>query len=203
MKLFTGLFYFLVLTITFSALSGCGGTARVPNNGAPNTAKANTADPSQGESTYPPLPVAIANADLELTDGKIFKLSDRKGTMMLVNLWGIWCGPCRGEMPHLVEMQEKYKDKGFQVIGLNVGDEDFAPEDPANMIAFGTKMGLNYELARVDFETRRAILRMANFDGIPVSFLVSRDGRLRAVLRGGGQQAIAEMKKTVDRAMAE
>jgi len=203
-SIFTNLFYFLVFTLVFSAMSGCSGASTAPNSGlAGNSSTINTNGTSSTQSTYPPLPVGIADAELELTDGTKFKLSNRKGNVLLVNLWGIWCAPCRAEMPHLVELQEKYKDKGFQVIGLNVGDEDSQPEDPANIIKFGSKMGLNYELVRSARETATQIFRMANFDGVPVSFLVSRDGRLRAVLRGGGPVAIRQLRETVDRAMSE
>ena len=42
----------------------------------------------------------------------------------MLNLWGIWCGPCSEEMPHLAQMQKQYAGKGLEVISLNVGDHE-------------------------------------------------------------------------------
>lgn len=196
---------FVVSAIAFSSFGGCSNTTAPTSGGDTAVSNANIAPkPSSGDpSTYPPLISGVANADLELTDGTKFKISDRKGKVLLLNLWGIWCGPCRAEMPHLVELQNKYGGQGFQVVGLNVGDEDQQPEDPGKMKAFGEnfKPPLNYELVRASRETSVQIYRLANFDAVPMSLLIDRDGRLRAVLKGGGPAAISELKSMVTRTM--
>src|SRR5437763_3981345 len=68
-------------------------------------------------SDYPPLVSGIADAPIEMVDGSPSKIADRKGKVVLVNLWATWCGYCRQEMPHLISMQNQYRDKGFQVLG--------------------------------------------------------------------------------------
>ena len=141
---------------------------------------------------------------MEFGPGKTEKISERKGKVVLVNLWAIWCGPCRAEMPDIVALQDKYRDKGFQVIGLNVGkDEEGHPEDFDAMKTFGEKMKLNYELARAPNEMTTQIYKFAGMNGIPISLLVGRDGHLRAVLRGGGPAITKQMQDSVDKAMAE
>jgi peroxiredoxin len=64
--------------------------------------------------------------DIELNDptGKKVKLSDYvgKGKIVLVDFWASWCGPCIKEMPHIVELYNKYKDKNFEIVGISMDD---------------------------------------------------------------------------------
>ena len=107
-------------------------------------------------------------------------------------------------MPDIVALQDKYKDKGFQVIGLNVGKDDEGHiEDFDAIKSFGEKMHLNYELARSPSELTTQVYRFAGMNGIPISLLIDRDGHLRAVLRGGGPQVTKQMQDSVDRVMSE
>jgi thiol-disulfide isomerase/thioredoxin len=200
---FSNLIMFLALAIAFSSLSGCGSSVGVNTDPKASNNKGGPTSEKPKESLYPPLISAVAEGQMEMMDGTITKISDRKGKVVLVNLWGIWCGPCRAEMPHLIQLQDKYRDKGFQVIGLNIGDEDSQPEEISAIKAFGEKTGLNYELSRAPREMKSSIFRLANFDGVPLSILVDRDGHLRAVLRGGGPAAIRQLIETVDKTMAE
>ena len=51
--------------------------------------------------------------------GKDVSLSTLKGKYVLLDFWGSWCGPCRQTHPHLKELYAKYKDKGFEIVGVS------------------------------------------------------------------------------------
>ncbi len=207
----TNLALFIVLAIAFSSFNACKGTQETATNtnavNAPANANADTnADSAKSDSKssdYPPLISGIAEGPIELLDGTITKASDHKGKVVLLNLWGIWCGPCRDEMPHLAQLQAAYGERGFEVIGLNIGDHDGGPEDFAAIKAFGEKMNLNYTLGRISGATTGQFYKLSRQEAVPQTVLVDRDGRLRGLFVGGGAKVIASMTQTVDKVMAE
>ncbi len=60
--------------------------------------------------------------DIELPtpDGKTMKISDLRGKYVLLDFWASWCGPCRRENPNVVRVYQKYKDKGFEILGISL-----------------------------------------------------------------------------------
>jgi thiol-disulfide isomerase/thioredoxin len=195
---------FFVLAAAFSSLTGCGNNVsseKGPNTNtaggtpAPETSQnpANTDDASK----YPVLSF-IDQGEIKNLDGSAFKVGDRRGQVMLLNLWATWCGPCRAEMPELVAMQDKYSDKNFKIIGLNTDNE--SADDIKN---FAGDMKLNYELAWPEQKMTLEFFRYSHFQGIPQSFLVDREGRLRGVFTGGGPKMVAKIKETVEKVIAE
>lgn len=188
---------FISLCLVFSMLTSCTGTGASVGN----TNTANVPSTESKSSSYPPLASGLAEADFELLDGTKFKVSEKKGKVLLLNIWGTWCGPCREEMPHLVAMQNEYAAKGLEVIGLNIGDGSGTPEGVDQIKAFVEKMKLNYTIARSPNASTMQFYQISKQQVVPQTLLVDRDGHLRGVFVGGGQRVIDSMKNTLAKTM--
>jgi thiol-disulfide isomerase/thioredoxin len=111
----------------------------------------------------------------EWVKGKAVNLNEGKGkTIYVVEFWATWCPPCRASIPHLTELQKKFKDKGVTVIG--VSDETVSTVKP-----FVNKMGnkMEYTVA-VDKGQKTSAAYMGAFgvDGIPHAFVVDKTGAI-------------------------
>lgn len=194
-ELFSNIAILLALTIVFSSFSGCsnsGETGNGPVSAGQNTTASGNANRPKKSSDYPPIASSIAQADLKNLDGSTFKVADRQGKVLLLNMWATWCGPCRSEMPALVRMQEAHREQGFEVIGLNTDEE--AVDD---INKFAKSMNLNYQLVWAGTDLQRDLLKISQFGGIPQSFLIDRDGNLRGVFRGANPADIKKMEVLV------
>ena len=102
-------------------------------------------------------------------DGKPISLAGARGKIILLNFWASWCGPCRAEVPDLVELQTRYKDR-LQVIGLVVDDDDM---DAIHQ--FVRDFGINYPVAVAPVELR---IQYGGIPALPTSFLLDAQGRV-------------------------
>jgi thiol-disulfide isomerase/thioredoxin len=205
-NLFKNAIIFAALCVAFSGLTACSNTASTQKgpevessspNGESKTNSA-TADTKTKDSIYPPAPSGIMQTEIKDLDGNIFKVEDKKGKVVLLNLWATWCGPCREEMPDIVAMQEKYKDKGFEVYGLNTDDED------AEAIkAFAQQMKLNYQLGYASTKMLSEFIKVTRQSGIPQTILINRDGRMTFAVIGGGRKTVNDMKAAVEKTVNE
>jgi thiol-disulfide isomerase/thioredoxin len=182
---------YVILAIAFGIVAACSSSEQPTNT-------------LTKPSDYPPLSSSIAEAPFGMIDGSISKISDRKGKVVLINLWATWCGFCLQEMPHLVAMQNELGPKGFTVLGLDIGDQNTgAPESVEQINAFAAKMNLNYELARIDGALTARLQKIAQANAVPTSFLIDREGRLRGRFVGGSVKVVEQMKELTTRVVNE
>jgi thiol-disulfide isomerase/thioredoxin len=102
-------------------------------------------------------------------DGKDLNLDASKGKVVLLNFWATWCGPCREEIPGLIALQDRYKDR-LQIIGLVVDDDD---EKEIRGVVDAEK--INYPIALADGKTR---FEYGGIAALPTVFLINADGRV-------------------------
>lgn len=193
-NLFTNVVLLVALSIAFSSFTACTNTASTK---ADNTAKP-SADKDTTASKKIDAPPAVLQTAIKTLDGNNFKVEDKKGKVVLLNLWATWCGPCRAEMPDLIALQDKYRDNDFEIIGLNTSNES-----SEEIKSFAEKMKLNYTLAWTDDKLMSALMSISKFNGIPQSYLIDREGKLRGVFVGGGANVIGQVKETVNKVVTE
>lgn len=110
--------------------------------------------------------------NLALLGGGTFNLSDYKGKMILLVFWRLGCPPCRKEMPWLQQIFEKYKEKGFTVVGFNHVDNETLVKQ------FFDKSGISYPNILDTSSLARKIYDDFNTNTVPLNFLIDRKGNL-------------------------
>jgi len=113
-------------------------------------------------------------------DGKPVPLAELKGKRVVLNFWATWCGPCRTEIPHLVEAREKYGPRGIVFMGAAVEDNAGSVRD------FGKAYNINYPVAMAGKEKGIALLRALGnkIAGLPFTIVLDRQGNIVATKRG-------------------
>ena len=125
--------------------------------------------------------------DIDMADisGGSIRLQDLRGKVVIVDLWGTWCGPCRRVIPHLVKLQKSHS-QDVQVIGLcNERTQDVRAAT-ASLTAAIDEFGINYPCALIDDKTVR---KVPNFSGYPSLLFIDRAGTVRMMTVGVKPQA--------------
>jgi thiol-disulfide isomerase/thioredoxin len=137
----------------------------------------------------PAKPIPFPDLDLEGRDGGGVRLSQLRGNVVLVNFWATWCGPCRAELPLLQDLYNKYSDRNFTVLAVNVDtDRDrIAPFLKAQNLSLPI-----YFASPNDAE-------MMTSRGIPTSFIVAPDGTLEKAYVGYSPEIEKEWMERVDK----
>ena len=116
-------------------------------------------------------------------NGQSLQLSAYRGQVVLLDFWATWCTPCREEIPHLVELQNKYRDQGLAIIGVSMDDSP----DPVREFYQQFKMNYPVVMGNADIGER-----YGGVLGLPIAFVIDRDGRIYAKHIGATEASVLE-----------
>lgn len=110
--------------------------------------------------------------DFALKDstGKVQRLSDYRGKVVMVNFWATWCAPCKIEIPWFVEFQSKYRGADFAVLGISMDEDGWDSVRP-----YMKDHNFDYPIVIGDDAVGKLF---GQIDDLPTTFLIDRDGQI-------------------------
>jgi len=127
---------------------------------------------------------------VQLLTGDTFTLSEHRGTVVVLDFWATWCGPCVAKMPTVQTLSEQYADRVL-FVGMNVG------EDPDRVQEFIEERGFTYPIGLDRNSTIHRTLYPS--PGIPYTVIINADGMITDTFLGGG----ADMHGLIEAAIEE
>ncbi|MEU6525078.1 TlpA disulfide reductase family protein [Streptomyces sp. NPDC046924] len=111
----------------------------------------------------------------ETLEGEPLSVADYKGKVVVLNIWGSWCNPCRAEAKYFAKVSEEYADQGVQFVGINTRDSS-----AGSALAFEKDFGITYP--SLYDPTGKLMLRFEkgtlNPQAIPSTLILDRDGKI-------------------------
>jgi thiol-disulfide isomerase/thioredoxin len=140
-------------------------------------------------------PVTLTNLD-----GAKVPLGSYKGKVVVVNFWATWCDPCFAEMPTLIELQQKFADKNFVMLGVAMDDDGKKVVEPfvqsKRFNVEGQQLPMNYSIMLGNDDTTTAF---GGLMGYPTTFVITPDGKIDRKITGGVE--LADMESEIERLM--
>ena len=149
---------------------------------------------NEEEELSPLLGKAAPPVDLERLDGKRLKLADHSGkNIVMLDMWATWCGPCREELPYLIEVAKDYKDKGVVLYAINMRETKKKIQD------FLTKEKLEMT---VGLDLKGKVGKAYDAHAIPLLVIVDKKGIVQSVHVGYSTGIKEELHKELDGILA-
>lgn len=140
--------------------------------------------------------LSVPKADMQVdAEGGRAQLVDAKGKVVLLNLWATWCTPCLKELPTLKALDEQYRDKGLKVVTLSIDSLPYA------QVEGFLKNKLNITLPILALDDTGEIYTHLNVKGLPVTYLISREGLITHRFVGATDWLGEDALKPIDAAL--
>lgn len=128
--------------------------------------------------------------------GVVKGIDDYSGEVVLLNIWATWCGPCRVEMPSMQRLEEALGPKGLRIVAVSIDD----PGMEGRIRQFADEYGLTFEIL---YDAAGAIKQQYQTTGVPETFIIGRDGRIRRRIIGADDWSRPENVAYLERLLAE
>lgn len=141
---------------------------------------------------------------LSTIDGKSFTLSNsfkNPQKVVVLDLWATWCGPCKAEVPYLVELSKDFKGKGVEVVGVALD------QDVSTVKEFAKQYKINYTVPH-DPKAQK-VSESYKVRGIPTTYIIDKKGVIRYVHSGfpgdkaGQKKEMDKMRQEIRTLLAE
>ncbi|MFS0576708.1 thiol-disulfide oxidoreductase ResA [Sporosarcina sp. 179-K 3D1 HS] len=121
--------------------------------------------------------------DFELVDldGNKHRLSDYKGQGVFLNFWGTWCPPCKEEMPYMEKQYQVFKDKGVQILAVDIAEPQLKVE------SFRDQYGLTFPIV---IDKNKSVMETYNIGPLPTTVLIDPDGKIVHVEKRGMSEEV-------------
>jgi len=114
--------------------------------------------------------------ELKDINGRIVRLSNYRGKVVLINFWATWCPPCRVEMPDLIRLQREHGKEGLQIIGIT-----YPPERKLRVQRFARSLNVNYPII---LGTHQLKASFSSEEVLPLTIVIDRDGKVSDIISG-------------------
>jgi len=166
-------------------------SAAISREVEPETAedRRRTLGPYSGEDAENPPPLSLVD-----TEGVMRSLADLQGSVVLLNFWASWCPPCLHEMPSMERVMHRYRDQGFEIAAVNLGEPEERIRD------FVEELEITFP---VWLDPENATARQWRVFTFPTSYLIDRRGHIRYAIAGGIEWDEAEAIEKIEELLAE
>lgn len=127
--------------------------------------------------------------------GPLLKEEGLKNKVVLLDFWASWCGPCKEALPFYEDLYMKYKDQGFEVIGVNAQD---TPKERADFLK---SVKLSFPI--FEDNAKDSLVNKLDLVALPTLFVYDRSGKVILSYRGFDQKKMAELESKVKEALAQ
>jgi thiol-disulfide isomerase/thioredoxin len=134
-------------------------------------------------------------------DGKPFALAKFKGKVVIVDIWGTWCKPCREAIPGLCELYRRHRRRGLEIVGIDY-EKDAPDAETARPFVkrFVQESGIPYPSVMGDEATLKKI---PNFHGFPTTMVIDQAGKVRLLITDNSGGTLGALDDTVQVLLAQ